>query len=251
MRFVRKIWRLTAIWIWFLLIALLAVPGLFRGRAGIRTNSRLAQWWAAGIARIWHIRIRKEGDWSSFAGGMVISNHQSYLDILVEGALFPIRFMPKAEIRHWPVLGWLLALNRPIWINRNARLESRKVNDEIRRSLEENLTLVAYAEGTTSDGGGLLPFKSTPFEMICRNGGAFTPVLLRYAPTKDGYPTAWYGNMTLLPHVWHMLGEPEITVTARLLPPVTALEGEDRKALAVRARTIMNDVYRSMKDEVE
>lgn len=251
MSFLRKIWRLTAIWIWFLLIAVLAVPGLFCGRAGIRINSRLSQWWAAGITRIWKIRIRKEGDWSCFSGGMVISNHQSYLDILVEGSLFAIRFMPKSEIRTWPVLGWLLALNRPIWINRSARLEAGKVNEEIRRSLEENLTLVAYAEGTTSAGEGLLPFKSTPFEMICRNGGAFTPVLLRYEPTPDNYPTAWYGNMTLLPHLWHLLGEPEIAVTARLLPAVTVLPGEDRKALAIRAYEMMSDVYRSMKNEVE
>jgi len=243
----RKLCRLTAAVIWCIFVSILAVPGMFMGRRGILRNSRMAQLWAAGLVRIWNIRITCEGDFADYRGGLLISNHQGYIDILVEGALFPIRFLPKVEIRSWPVLGWMLALSRPIWVNRRDRLQSKAVSDELARSLKEGISALVYAEGTSGDGkGDLLPFKSTSFEVAVSHRLKLTPVLLKYEALPDGFPVGWYGGMTLLPHVWHLLGEPRIGVRAKLLPPIEPIPGEDRKSLAVRVHNLMNQSYQEM-----
>ena len=243
----RKILRLLAGIAWCAIVSAMAVPGLFMGRRGIRRNSRMAQLWAAGLVRILHVRITREGDFEGYRGGLLISNHQGYLDILVEGALFPIRFLPKIEIRSWPVLGGMLALSRPIWVNRRDRLQSKAISDELARSLEEGISAVVYAEGTTSNGRGeLLPFKSTSFEVAVSHHLKLFPILLKYTPPADGFALSWFGDNTLMPHVWHLLGEPVIHVRACLLPPLEPRPGEDRKELALRVREVMNRKFQEM-----
>lgn len=244
MRVLRVIWRLCASAVWFVLVALAALPGMFAGRRGIRWNGRLSQLWGRGLVRLLNIRILGRGNVpDDVPGALIVSNHQSYLDILVESALFPVRFLPKAEIRFWPVLGWFLALNRPIWVNRKSPMAAAKVAREIERSLQENIPVLAYPEGTTSDGQSLLPFKSTAFEPVVRARLAVLPVLLRYTPAADGYPIGWYGDMTLLPHAFHTLGQPGFEVRFEQLPPVVPLPGEDRKTFANRVRQIMLEHY--------
>ena len=247
MHFLRKIIRLTVLPFWFVAIALLALPGMFAGRRGIRWNGKVTRLWGAGIARLLNIRIERNGeDPEAFQHGLIVSNHQSYLDILVNSAVFPVRFLPKVEIRYWPVLGWFIALNRPVWVNRKSPLTSAKVAEEIEMSMREGLPILVFPEGTNSDGSGLLPFKSTAFEAVARTGQQVCPVLLKYAPSKDGFPLCWCGDMPFLHHVWHILGLREIRVKMELLKPVSPEAGEHRKELSNRVRQIMLDHYRSM-----
>ncbi len=247
MRFLRKIFRLFLIGCWFPVLAVPALPGLFRGRAGIRTNARITRLWAAGIARILGLRITVDGDPEAFAGGLIVSNHTGYVDILAEAAIFPIRFAPKVEIRSWPLLGWYVALSRPIWIDRRSRARSAAVARELEQTLRDKISTLVYPEGTSTDGEhGLLPFKSTPFEAACRVGEPILPVLIQYQRPADGYPIAWYGDMTMPPHVWHLLGQPEIRATLKILPQVVPAPGEDRKALAERVHALMDAEYRRM-----
>ena len=244
MRTIRIIWRLGASSFWFCLIALAALPGMVVGRRGIRWNGKLSRVWGRGLVRILNIRISgRENVPDDIPGALIVSNHQSYLDILVESSLFPVRFLPKAEIRFWPVLGWFLALNRPIWVDRKSPMKAAKVADEIARSLQEDLPVLAYPEGTTSDGKSLLPFKSTAFEPVVRAGLPIRPVLLRYAPPADDHPIAWYGDMTLLPHLIHTLGQPGFEAEITLLDPILPHPGEDRKNFANRVRQIMLEHY--------
>jgi len=242
-RTIRVVIRLAASAVWFLLVAVMALPGMVAGRRGIRWNGRLSKLWGQGLVRLLNIRILGTEKVPADAGGLIVSNHQSYLDILVESALFPVRFLPKREILFWPILGWLLALNRPIWVNRKARLESGKVAAEIARSLAEGLSVLVYPEGTTSDGTSLLPFKSTAFDPAVRHGIPVRAVLLDYTPAADGYPIGWYGDMTLLPHLLHTLGSPGFEVRLQLLDPIPPQPGEDRKLFANRVRQTMLEHY--------
>lgn len=245
---VRKIWRITKIAGWFTIPGLIAVPGVFRGREGIRANSCVARIWAWGITRILKIDIELEGDPKSFSGGMIVSNHLGYLDILCEGAVFPIRFAPKVEIRSWPILGWYLSLSRPIWVDRRSKQKSAEIAEEIERTLHENISTLIYPEGTSTDGkNGLLPFKSTPFEAIVRGRKPFLPILIKYDVPEDGQELAWYGDMTMWPHVWHLLGQPRLKAKIKILPEMEPLEGEDRKALAERVHKVMDEEFRRMK----
>jgi 1-acyl-sn-glycerol-3-phosphate acyltransferase len=247
MRFLRKITRLAILPVWFGIITLLALPGMFAGRRGIRWNGQVSRLWGAGIARILNISIELQGNSpEDFLHGMIVANHYTYLDAIVCSAVFPVRFLPKAEIRYWPVLGWFLSLNRPIWVNRKSPQASAAVAAEVERSLKEGTPVLVYPEGTTSDGTGLLPFKSTAFEAAIRAGMPICPVLLKYDPAENGFSVGWFGGIQLLPHVWKVLEEPGFRVKVALLDAVFPHPGEHRKDLSNRVRQIMLDHYRSM-----
>ncbi len=231
--------------VWCAIICIAAMPGLFTGRRGIKRNARTVRFWAKGVARILNLTIEVHGDPEKFAGGLIVSNHLGYMDVISEGAVFPIRFAPKKEIKNWPFLGWLTAVSRPVWIDRSSPAKSRQVAKEIEATVNDNISMLVYPEGTSTGGkDGLLPFKSTPFEAAVRTGKPLLPILVKYALPPDGVELAWYGNMTFPPHVWHMLGQKKMKADIWILPELTPLPGEDRKALAARIHKTMDLEYR-------
>ena len=138
------------------------------------------------------------------------------------------------------VFGWYLAISRPVWVDRKSRQKSKAVMEEFRRTLEDGVSLLVYPEGTTTDGQhGLLPFKSTPFETVTGTDFVIQPILTRYEIGPDGWNPAWYGDQTMLPHVWKFLGRRKLRAEVTILPPLTAQPGEDRKELAQRVEQLM------------
>ena len=247
MKLLRRLCRCAGLFCWF------SAAGIYtmivnprRGWAGRRRAAEIARVWAAVSARIAGLRIRVHGDPAAFSGGLVVGNHQGYLDIPVHASVFPLRFAPKAEMRRWPFLGWIVGLSRPVWIDRSSRQKSREVAEEIAETLRQRISMVVYPEGTSSDGEhGLLPFKSTPFEAAVDAGAPILPVitLFRCEGEDPGGPLAWFGDAELLPHVWRILGLRRIEADLYLLDPVTPHPGEGRKELADRVREKMNEAY--------
>jgi 1-acyl-sn-glycerol-3-phosphate acyltransferase len=219
------------------------------GWGGIKRVSYIARIWGSGIARIIGLDVRIHGDPNRVHGGIIISNHQSYLDIIVHASVFPIRFAPKAEIATWPFLGWFLALSRPIWVRRESKQSSFRTLEEYRETLEHDINLIIYPEGTTSDGKRLLPFKSTPFEAVSSGKFNIWPILVRYHE-EPGRPTlCWYGDMTLLPHCWEILGRKSIRADLHILDPLSPPPGLRRKELAVLAHSRMEEEFFRMLKE--
>lgn len=214
------------------------------GWGGIKRVARCTQIWGRGILFLWGIRLNISGDPSGFKGGLIVSNHLGYLDILVDAALFPIRFASKDDVRSWPVLGWYLGISRPVWIDRGNRTKAAEALEQFRETMRHGIPLLVYPEGTSTDGEhGLLPFKSTAFGAVCETKYPILPVLTRYRRGADGQSLAWFGSATLLPHVWRLLGEKKIVIDIHILPELTPLEGETRKQLAERVHTVMSEAY--------
>ena len=246
MALLRRLWRLTILSLWMWPYGLWSLLHALGGRAGIKRVARYTRNWGRFLVRhVAPVEVKVSGEREVAPGALIVSNHQSYIDILVHASLFPIRFAPKAEIRRWPVFGWYLAISRPVWVDRKSRQKSKAVMEEFRRTLEEGVSLLVYPEGTTTDGQhGLLPFKSTPFEPIVGTPFVIQPIITRYIIGRDGWNPAWYGDQTMLPHVWTLLGHKKIHAEVTVLPPVRALPGEDRKELALRVETIMRQALR-------
>ncbi|MDD3154126.1 MAG: lysophospholipid acyltransferase family protein [Victivallaceae bacterium] len=241
----RKIVRLGLACLWMLFVAAGAFFACLGGWGGIARVSEISRLWGAGLCRILCLRIFVH-DMRQMDGALLISNHQSYLDVLVHAAITPIRFAPKKEIRSWFLLGWILALSRPVWVDRRHRTGAEKCAEEFSRTLQHGINLVVYPEGTTGQGGKvLLPFKSTAFESALRSGRKIHPVVTCYRPLPDRESVAWYGDMTLLPHVWKMLGEKEICVDVYFLDPITPV-GCERKELT---RLVQNRMQEKL-DEI-
>lgn len=183
------------------------------------------------------------------------ANHISYLDITVLGSLLDASFVAKTEIASWPLFGWLARLQRSVFIDRRARSTAHQ-RDSIAARLAAGEALILFPEGTSGDGNRLLPFKSAlfgvagqvfdasrPASRIDDDGetDAVTvqPVSIAYT-RLDGMPLgrglrpffAWYGAMSLAPHLWRMLGLGRLEVVVEFHPPTSLAACGSRKALA-------------------
>ena len=242
----RKLYRIPAIIFWAAGNALFVLFGrpFFRNRgARLAEQTRI---WAAGLASILGIKLRLFGvpDGKKNVSGLVVSNHTGYVDILTEAAAFGMRFTPKAEIRSWPILGAYVQLSDPVWIDRSSPRKSGEVLEEFRKTLHAGIPLLVYPEGTSTDGrSGLKPFKSTSFETVAGTDLPIQPVLIFYRTGKNDISPAWYGDMTLLPHLWKLLGNGRTVCELHLLEPYRAPEGADRKRIMNEVRDRMAGQY--------
>ena len=247
MTFLRRLFRIFLVILWFLMtVVLVAVcNGWRRQWRGIRGAAFWTQLWAKVSARIIGMKVNVIGDPETAAGHLVISNHTGYLDVIAQGSVFPIRFAPKAEMRSWPLFGLLTALSRPVWIDRKNPVKAAKIAGEIKATLEHGLSMLVYPEGTSTDGRhGLLPFKSTAFEAAIQNRSPLLPVLIFHKEVPRGaFDPAWYGDVGFLPHIWGVLGLKEIHSCMYIMPEVTPQPGESRKELARRMHRLMTEAY--------
>ena len=171
---------------------------------------------------------------------LFVSNHSSYFDILVLGSLFPCSFIAKADMMTWPLIGQLAKLQRSVFVDRKPANVSEH-SDELSRRLKAGDSLVLFAEGTTSDGNRILPFKSSLLS-VAENAPpdmnlTIQPVSI-IATKLDGMPLgralrsiyAWYGDMPLLPHAWGAMKAGRLTIEVEFHEPFHAL-GMTRKAI--------------------
>ena len=111
---------------------------------------------------------------------LVVANHVSWLDIFALHAVGPVRFIAKAEIERWPVLGGLVRGVGTLFIERARRHDTHRVNQEIARALAAGDIVAVFPEGTTTDGTALLPFKGSLLQPIIDAQGHVQPVAIRY-----------------------------------------------------------------------
>lgn len=155
------------------------------------------------------------------ARGLVVSNHLSYLDILVLAAAMPCCFVAKSEIAGWPFFGPAARASGTIFLVRASRASSRLVADEIARRLLLPAPVLLFPEGTTTDGSTVLCFHSRLIAPAVETGAPVTAVALRYsaAGTVEERDLCWYGDALFLPHLWKMLGTAGIRAEVRCGTP--------------------------------
>jgi 1-acyl-sn-glycerol-3-phosphate acyltransferase len=193
------------------------------------------------------VRIREVGQRSAQSPVLILSNHVSWLDIGVITALAPVVFVAKSEVARWPVFGWLARLQRTIFINRQARHQTGAATREIAGRLLGGDAVVLFAEGTSSDGIRVLPFRSALIGAVHHALGSTThhteitvqPMSLAYVGL-GGLPlgralrerVAWYGDADLIPHFFRVLASGAIDVTVSWGEAVAYDMRADRKQIA-------------------
>lgn len=138
--------------------------------------------------------------------GLTVSNHLTYLDILVYGAARPFLFVAKSEVRRWPLLGTLASLGGTIFIDRGRSLQVAQASRRMEEGLRDGVPVLLFAEGTSSDGSSVLPFRSPLFDPAIRTGVSVTAAAIRYRAfdTTEDKVTYW-GEMVFFPHLFHTL----------------------------------------------
>jgi lyso-ornithine lipid O-acyltransferase len=241
-----RFWRLGAYLAWT--VSLMPIQAL-----GLTLRRR----WVAAFPRFYHgccrrilgIEVCVVGAPAASRPVLFAANHISYLDITVLGSLLEASFIAKTEIAGWPLFGWLARLQRSVFIDRRARSMANQ-RDSIAARLAAGEALVLFPEGTSGDGTRLLPFKSALFGVADHFNdhgtgyGAAGPVTIQpvsIAYTRlDGMPLgralrpffAWYGSMSLAPHLWRMLGLGRLEVVVEFHLPTSLAACGSRKALA-------------------
>ena len=240
MTFFRKMWRLSKFLLWMWPFAIYSIFRGMGGRKGIKRVAYCTRNWGEFLVKNFGVQVEFHCDHPIEEGMLIVSNHQSYVDVLLHASLFPIRFTPKKDIKYWPILGFYLGISRPLWVDRKNRQKSAKMVEEIHRTLSDGVSLLVYPEGTTSDGEhGLLPLKATSFETVIGTDFKIQPIITEYLREDDNWNVAWYGDQTLLPHLWKFIGRKQTCVEVIALPPVTPQVGEDRKQLTERVEKLM------------
>lgn len=194
------------------------------------------------------VRITVQGTPASTRPLLLASNHVSWLDIALLGALLPVSFIAKSEVGAWPVIGLFARLQRTIFIERQRRQATGAAAGEIGRRLAAGDCLVLFAEGTSSDGNRVLPFRSALLggvrqallEASPRPAIAVQPVAIAYrgyrgiAMNRARRPAyAWYGDMELARHLLNVLADGVIDVTIAFGEPLDLSAGDDRKKAAL------------------
>ncbi len=157
-------------------------------------------------------------------GTLFISNHTSYLDIIILGSKLDGKFVAKSEISNWPIINMIVKLGKTIFINRKELLKSKNQVNILSRNLKDGFNVILFPEGTSNNGIQILPFKSSLFGIVeISENKVFEvqPVSIAYTGF-DGLPVnrifkqfyAWYGSVELAPHAWKLmgLGSCEITI---------------------------------------
>lgn len=238
----RAAFKLTVMLLWSLWLlppALIAM--LLPRRRRILVGVWFTRVWARGCRHVLGLHVTTiPRDAAKPRGGLIVANHISYLDVFVYASLFNVRFAPNIEMKRWPLVGVMTAVNNPVWIDRNRRCHSSDSEREMCEALLGDVPLLVFPEGTTSEGVSLLPFKSTVFESVLQSGAEIHPVVTRYQPTADGTRIPWVEHSGFLAHLWRTLGLKEIHCQVYIMD--TVVPGVcGRKELALQLHDTMQN----------
>jgi lyso-ornithine lipid O-acyltransferase len=245
--------RALSVIVAFAVLTLVLLPFQLFGMAfGLRMQRTIPHLYHRILCALIGVRIREVGQRSTATPALILSNHVSWLDICVVTALGPVVFVAKREVAGWPVFGWLARLQRTIFINRQARHQTGAATREIAGRLLGGDAVVLFAEGTSSNGVRVLPFRSSLVGAVHHalgDGAHHThvtvqPMSLAYTGL-DGLPmgralcdrVAWYGDVELIPHLFQVLASGAVDVTVSWGEAVAYGIAADRKAIARTSET--------------
>lgn len=243
---IRSFVRLSLYVCWILtMIPLQALALLFRSRL-VETIPLLVH---RVVNRLIDAKVEVRGEQCRGGAVLFVSNHASYADISIIGAHIRGCFVAKAEVAKWPLFGICAKLSRTVFVDRRAKF-ARQQAEEMKRRFQNGDRLIFFAEGTSSDGNRVLPFRSSLFATaeIEVDGAPVTvqPVSIAYA-RLDGIPMgrhfrpffAWYGDMDMFSHLWGIVGLGRSTVVLEFHKPVTVRDFGNRKALAAYCQAVV------------
>lgn len=223
-------------------------------KTGSRHARTLPHWYHRKVCRLLGVRVHIAGEVVPDKPVLIVANHVSWLDIIVLSSVAPLSFIAKAEVDGWPVINALARLQRTVFVNRKRRIEVKDKAGEIAERLNGGDRLVLFAEGTSSDGNRVLPFKSSLFAAVGDASGDDKAALVQTAAVVythfHGLPLnrnqrpmiAWYGDMDMLSHGWAFLKGGPVDVRVVMGEPVSMGQFGNRKQLSAFAETsVRND----------
>jgi 1-acyl-sn-glycerol-3-phosphate acyltransferase len=202
-------------------------------------HQRIA-WWSRKLLRTLGVELRIEGVFRPGAT-LIVANHVSWLDIMAVHAACPqARFVSKADVQHWPIIGRLVAAAGTLYIVREKARDALRVVHQMAQALQAGQTVAVFPEGTTGLGHQLLAFHANLLQAAIATGAPVQPVALRYSDARHAVsPAADYtGEISLMRSLWMLACAQGLVVRVSVLTPESTRHA-DRRALAARLRALI------------
>ena len=224
---------LVTLVLWLVLVIVWPFAAL--AGVGAEWRVRMTGVWSTCLAWILSMRIEVEGT-APPRGVLLVSNHLSYIDIVLLSSRVRCSFVSKSDVADWPLIGHLARLVGTLFIDRNRRRDVVRVAGEIRARLARGRTVVVFPEGTSTNGVNVAPFRSSLLEPAIASALPVYYATIRYSvPAGEAAATdsvAWWGDMSFAPHLAHLMRMSGFT--ARVVFGAEPIEETDRKSLARR-----------------
>ena len=196
------------------------------------------------LCRLLRIHVRVVGEPLRDRAVLFVSNHVSWVDILVIGSIMPVAFVAKREVASWPLVGVTAKMQRTVFVDRTRRHRTSQAIGEIVKRLTSGTPVVLFAEGTSSDGNRVLPFRSALLGAV-EEAGAQVERGILLQPMSVGYTclhgipmgrqhrplVAWYGDLDFMPHIKALIARGAVDAVVSYGEPVAADGTADRKAM--------------------
>ena len=215
------------------------IAGLLFPLQSIERRKREVEHWSLQLLSILGVRLFLHGMPPVLGERplMLVANHVSWLDIFAINAIVPARFVAKAEVRRWPVVGWLSARAGTLFIERARRQDTGRINEAVGAALAAGDVFAVFPEGTTTDGSTLLKFHASLLEPALAAGAAILPVALRFERSDGTLCTecAYDGDKSVWQTLMGMTRQREILAHVCFLDPLYP-EDRHRRDLARESR---------------
>lgn len=228
-----------------------------------RTRAARALWLhqlCRRAVQVFAVDVRTSGKFPE--AGVLVSNHLSYLDIVVFASIHPCVFVSKAEIRTWPLIGWMTTMSGTVYVERGRGGSARRAGAEMRVAAEDGLPVLFFPEGTTSNGDTVLKFHSGLLSEARSAQQPITAAFIRYALTEDNRgqtvrdSVAYWGDQAMLPHVFGFFALRGVRAEVAFADaPIQFAEGAgSRKPLAIETRQavcLLSEEHSAQTEELE
>lgn len=215
--------------------------------ANSQQREHLVRSWSRQLLAILHIRPKVHGALTPMPaqGVLLVANHISWADIFLINSAHPVQFISKAEVRDWPVVGWLSVVIGTFFIERSRKRDTHRMNHAIQDALKNGKLIAVFPEGTTSDGNKLRHFHTSLLQAAVASGSLIQPVAIRYLHPDGTVNTtpAYIDEMSMRDSLKRVLGEKNIQAELTFLPPIPS-QGKTRRELAHEAEAAISSALR-------
>src|SRR5689334_15707181 len=207
-------------------------------RASAPRRRELVGWWSAKLLRIVGVVAEVQGapPEESSRGSMIAANHVSWLDIFAVSSVRSTRFIAKSEIRDWPFAGWVVERAGTIFIRRERRRDTARINALVHEALVAGDRVGLFPEGTTTEGEGLLKFHSSLFEPAIANQARVHPCAIRYEHADGSLcrAMAYVGELSFMQSLGLVIRQRGVRARVAFAPPIDTV-GLGRREVAAAA----------------
>ncbi len=204
-------------------------PVVDRGR-----QRQLIRNWSQGLLSILRVRLRTNGIAQFSPRTVILANHVSWIDIWLLNSVNAVCFVAKSEIRSWPIIGWMAAQAKTLFIERDRKRDTSRINGSIHLALEEQEAVVVFPEGSTSDGTEVRRFHASLLQPAIDAQARVLALAIRYLNTDGSTNTdvAYVDETTLWQSVKKILAQREVHAEVTELGEV---QGKSRRHMAYEA----------------